>query len=54
MGEEYDYIVGFDFGHGETSVAKVDVAAIDTESVHIDADDLLLSAMTVNPKFRLW
>lgn len=50
MGEEYDYIVGFDFGHGETSVAKVDVAAIDTESVHIDADDLFIVGNDREPK----
>lgn len=50
MNEEYDYIVGFDFGHGETSVAKVDVAAIDTDSVHIDAEDLYIVGNDREPK----
>ena len=50
MNEEYDYIVGFDFGHGETSAAKVDVAAIDVESIHIEADDLFIVGNDREPK----
>lgn len=40
MDKNVDYIIGFDFGHGETSVAKVDVKAIDVNSANIDAEDI--------------
>ena len=28
MTPDYDYIIGFDFGHGETSVAMVDAGKV--------------------------
>ncbi len=50
MNEEYDYIIGFDFGHGETSVARVNVGTIDPESVNIEADDLYIIGNGHEPK----
>ena len=50
MDEEYDYIIGFDFGHGETSVARVNVGSIDPESVNIEADDLYIIGNGHEPK----
>ena len=38
-----DYIVGIDFGHGETSVAKVKVSSISEESLTITTDDLKIA-----------
>lgn len=40
MDTSTDYIVGFDFGHGETSVSMVDVGAIDASAANIDTADL--------------
>lgn len=50
MDEKYDYIIGFDFGHGETSVARVNVGSIDPESVNIEADDLYIIGNGHEPK----
>ena len=40
MDTNVDYIIGFDFGHGETSVSMVDVNAIDKNAANLDTEDL--------------
>lgn len=45
-----DYIIGFDFGHGETSVAEVDVKAITPQSIHIEAKDIYIIGNGREPK----
>lgn len=50
MNDEYDFIIGFDFGHGETSVAKVDVSEIDPLSATIEAKDIYIVGNGREPK----
>lgn len=42
MDSNIDYIIGFDFGHGETSVSMVDVNAINVDAHNIDTEDLFI------------
>ena len=45
-----DFIIGFDFGHGETSVAKVNVNAIDESAAQLEAEDIYIIGDDREPK----
>ena len=42
MIKDVDYIIGFDFGHGETSVSMVDVGGLDCKAANIETKDLYI------------
>ena len=37
-----DFIIGFDFGHGETSVAKLNVNTVDESAAQLEAEDIYI------------
>ena len=43
MIKDVDYIIGFDFGHGETSVSMVDVGGLDCKAANIETKDLYIN-----------
>jgi len=47
---EFDYIIGFDFGHGETSVAMVDVGKVSLKDGIIPAEDVSICQHSKEPK----
>lgn len=50
MIKDVDYIIGFDFGHGETSVSMVDVGDLDSKAANIKTKDLYIIGNCREPK----
>ena len=50
MIKDVDYIIGFDFGHGETSVSMVDVGGLDCKAANIETKDLYIIGNGKEPK----
>lgn len=50
MIKDVDYIIGFDFGHGETSVSMVDVGNLDCKAANIETKDLYIIGNYREPK----
>lgn len=48
--KDFDFIVGFDFGHGETSAAVVDVARVSPEDGSVPVEDMFISHTGHEPK----
>jgi hypothetical protein len=47
---DFNYIIGFDFGHGETSVAMVDVKKVSLQDGTIPAEDVYICQHSREPK----
>lgn len=47
---EYDFIIGFDYGHGETSVAMVDVGKVSVKDGTVPVDDVYVCEHSYEPK----
>ena len=47
---DYDFIIGFDFGHGETSVAVVDIDKVSINSGTVPVDDVYVCEYSHEPK----
>ena len=45
-----DFIIGFDFGHGETSVAKLNVNTVDESAAQLEAEDIYIVGDDREPK----
>ena len=45
-----DFIIGFDFGHGETSVAKLNVNTVDESAAQLEAEDIYIIGDDREPK----
>lgn len=45
-----DFIIGFDFGHGETSVAKLNVNTVDESTAQLEAEDIYIVGDDREPK----
>ena len=47
---DYDFIIGFDFGHGETSVAVVDIGNVSINNGTVPVDDVYVCEYSHEPK----
>lgn len=47
---DFNYIIGFDFGHGETSVAMVDAGKVSLQDGTIPAEDVTICQHSKEPK----
>lgn len=47
---DFNYIIGFDFGHGETSVAMVDAGKVSLQDGTIPAEDVYICQHSKEPK----
>lgn len=47
---EYDFIIGFDYGHGETSVAMVDVGKVSIKDGTVPVEDVYVCEHSHEPK----
>lgn len=47
---EFDFIIGFDFGHGETSVAMVDARKVSFRDGFVPAEDIYICEHSHEPK----
>lgn len=50
MTPDYDYIIGFDFGHGETSVAMVDAGKVSEKDGTVPVEDVYICEHSREPK----
>ena len=47
---EFDFIIGFDFGHGETSVAMVDASKVSIRDGSVPVEDVYICEHSHEPK----
>ncbi len=47
---DYDFIIGFDYGHGETSVAMVDVGKVSIKDGTVPVEDVYICEYSHEPK----